>query len=63
MKCDASDIVGMAFEGQESIRVGRLDVVEFHIVAARSREESLVWRDAESVDLGVRVLNGTGTDA
>jgi hypothetical protein len=62
VECNARDIVRVTFKGEESIGVGRLDIVEFDIVAARSSQESLVGRDAEAIDLRVGVLNGTGAN-
>lgn len=53
---NARDIVGMALKVHHRIRVGRLDIVELDVGVARRREVSFVRRDAQSVDLRVRVL-------
>lgn len=60
---DASDVASVAFEGKQRVRVRRLDIVEFDRVVACGGEEALVGRDAETVDLGVWVLDRTGTNA
>lgn len=60
---DARDVARVALKGEEGVRVGRLDVEELDRVVAGGREEALVGRDAQAVDLRVRVLDGAGTDA
>ena len=50
------DIAGVALEGEEGIRIRRLDVEEFDGVVPSGGEESLIGGDAESIDLRVRVL-------
>lgn len=41
----ACDIVRVALKGHDRVRIGRLDVVEAHHVAAGSGKELLVWGD------------------
>lgn len=60
---DARDVARVALEGQQGVGVGGLDVEELDGVVAGGREEALVGRDAQSVDLRVGVLDGTGADA
>lgn len=60
---DARDVACVALEGQQGVRVGRLDVKELDRVVARGREEALVGRDAQAVDLRVGVLDRAGADA
>lgn len=60
---DASDVARVALEGEQGVRVGRLDVEELDRVVAGGGEEALVGRDAQAVDLGVRVLDRAGADA
>jgi hypothetical protein len=57
VKCDTRDIASMTFESEERVRIGGLDVVELDSVVASGSEEAFVWRDAETVDLRVRVLD------
>lgn len=56
---NTGDIVRVTLESNHRVRVGRLDVEQLDIVMAGGREESLVRSDAQAIDLGVRVLNGT----
>lgn len=60
---NAGDVVGMALEGQDWVWVCRFDIVELDAVMTSSCEESLVWRDTETVDLRIRVLDGTRADS
>ena len=62
MKCNTRDIASMAFEGEERVGVGGLDIVELDRMVTSSRKETLVRRDAESIDLRVRVLDCARTD-
>lgn len=57
MEGDSGDVARVALEGQQRVRVGGLDVVELDGVVARAGEEALVGRDAQAVDLRVRVLD------
>jgi hypothetical protein len=52
----------MAFESKEGIRVGGLDIVELDSMVASRSEKALVWRNAETIDLRVRVLDCTRAD-
>lgn len=63
VKGDARYVGSVAFEGVERVWVRGLDVVEFHGVVACRREEALVRRNAESVYLGIRMLDCSGADA
>lgn len=60
---DARDVARVALKGQQGVGVGRLDVEELDRVVARGREEALVGRDAQAVDLRVGVLDRAGADA
>lgn len=60
---DARDVARVALEGEQRVRVGGLDVEELDRVVARGGEEALVGRDAQAVDLRVRVLDRAGADA
>lgn len=60
---DARDIARVALEGQQRVGVGALDVEELDGVVAGGGEEALVGRDAEAVDLRVRVLDRARADA
>lgn len=60
---NSGDVVGVALESHDRIGVGRLDVKELDIVVASSSEEAFVRGDTQAIDLGVRVLDGTGADA
>lgn len=60
---DAGDVARVALEGQQRVGVGALDVEQLDGVVAGGREEALVGRDAQAVDLGVWVLNGARADA
>jgi hypothetical protein len=51
VECDAGNIVRVAFEGHDRIRVGGLDIVESDDMATSSSEEFLVGSDAEAVYL------------
>lgn len=58
----ARDVTSVTFESQERVGVRGLDVIELDGMVTSSREESLVGGDAESIDLGVRMLNGSRAD-
>lgn len=60
---DAGDVARVALECEQGVRVGRLDVEELDRVVAGGGEEALVGRDAQAVDLRVRVLDRAGADA
>jgi hypothetical protein len=57
VKCDACDVSSVALKCQQRVRVRRLDIVKFDGMVASGGKVSLVRRDAETVHLGVRVLN------
>ena len=63
MKCDACDIIRVTLKGHHRVRVGGFDVEEFDIGVACRGEVAFVGGDAETVDLGVGVLEGARTDA
>lgn len=58
----ARDISSVALKGQQGIGVGGLDIVELDSMVARCCEETLVWGYTQAIDLGIRVLNGSGAD-
>jgi hypothetical protein len=62
VECDTGDVVRVTFESQDRIWVCRFDIVELDIVVASGSEETFIWRDTETIDLGVRVLNGARAD-
>jgi len=55
----AGDVAGVTFEGENGVRVRRLDIVELDILVSCSCEITLLRRDAKAVHLRVRMLNGT----
>lgn len=57
MEPDTGDIVGVAFELQDRVGVGRLDIVEFDGGVAGGREETLIGGDTQAIDLRVGVLD------
>ena len=59
----ARHVGGVALERERRRRVGRADVVELDVRVAGCRDEALVGRDAEAVDLGLRVLDRARADA
>lgn len=59
VECNAGDVVGVALKCQDRVRIGGLDVVELDTVVACGGKKALVGRDAETVDLGVRMLDST----
>ncbi len=63
VKCDTCYVARMAFEREDGIGIRGLDVVELDRMVARSSEEALIWRNAEAIDLGIRVLNCPRADA
>lgn len=62
MESHASDIICMTFESKERVWIGRLDVVELNTMVTGCCKKSLVGRDAESIDLGIGVLNCSRAD-
>lgn len=63
MKSNTSDVVGVAIEGHDRVRIRRLDVVQLDIVTSGGRKVAFVWGDAEAVHLRLGVLDRTGTDS
>lgn len=59
----AGDIVGVAIKGEDWVRVCGFDVVELDVGVGGSGKETLVGRDAKTVNLGVGVLDCAGADA
>ena len=57
------DIAGMTFEGEDRARIGRADIVKLDSVTTSGREIVLVWGDTETIDLGVRMVNGARADS
>lgn len=60
---DARDVARVALERQQRVGVGALDVEQLDGVVAGRGEEALVGRDAQAVDLRVRVLDRARADA
>lgn len=63
MERNASDIGGVSVESEDSVGIGRFDVVELYGVVAGGGEVALVGRNAEAVYLRVRVGDCAGADA
>lgn len=63
MERNSSNIIGMSLKGEKRIRVGGLDIVELDGMMARGSQETLVGRYAQTIDLGVRMLNSAGADS
>lgn len=63
VKGHARHVAHVALEGEHSIWVGRLDVVELHGMMPCRRQEAFVGGDAEPVDLGLWVLDRPRADA
>lgn len=57
VKRDACDIPGVALKCQQRVRIRRLDIIQLDGMMASGGKVSLVGGDAETVHLGVRVLN------
>ena len=62
VESNTGDIVGVALKGHDRIWVSRFDVIQLDIAVASGCQVALIRRDAEAVDLGVRMLDGTRTD-
>jgi hypothetical protein len=60
---DARDVVRVALECENGVRVRRFDVVEFDRVVAGGCQVAFVGGDAKAIDLGVRVWNCARADA
>lgn len=63
MEGNAGDVARVALEGQQWVWVGALDVEQLDGMVAGGREEALVGRDAQAIDLGVWVLDRARADA
>lgn len=63
MEANAGNVIGVSFESKDGIRVGRFNVVELDVEVPGGGEVALVGRNAETVDLGVGVLDCAGADA
>jgi hypothetical protein len=59
MECNASDIIGVTLKGQKGVGIGGLDIVKFDAVMASSCQKPLIWGNAKSIHLGIRMLNGS----
>jgi hypothetical protein len=55
VKGHARDVRRVAVEREDGVGVGRLDVVQLDRVVSSSGQIALVGRDAEAVDLGIRM--------
>lgn len=63
MKRNTRNVVGVALKYEKRIGVCRLNVKELDGVVAGDGEEALIGRYAETIDLRIGVLNGTGAYA
>jgi hypothetical protein len=55
MEGHARDVRRVAVKGEDGVGVGRLDVVQLDRVVSSSGKIALVGRDAEAVNLGIRM--------
>lgn len=62
VECDARDIRRMSVKDEDSIWVGGFDIVELDRVVAGGGEVAFVGRYGQTIDLRIRVWNGTGAD-
>lgn len=56
---DAGNVACVAFEGENSGRICRPDIVELDSVVSSSSQEAFIWRNAKAVYLRVRVRDGS----
>ena len=63
VKCDARDIVCVAFKGHDGLRVGRFDVVKADNMTTGCGKVFLVGCDAKAIDLGLWMLDRPRADA
>lgn len=63
VESNASDVGRVALKGQDRIWVRGLDLIKLDRVVAGGSEEAFVGRDAQAVDLGIRMRNCPGADA
>jgi hypothetical protein len=63
VECYAGDIGRVAVECEDSVGVGRLDIVELYCMMASGRKVALIGRDAKAVDLRVWVGDGARANA
>lgn len=63
MKGHARNVASMAFESEDRARIGRADIVKLDVVTTSGGEIALVWGYAETIDLRVRMLDGTRADS
>lgn len=59
VKLNACDIACMTFERKERVGVGGFYIVKLYRMISSSREEALIRGNAKTVDLGIRVLDGS----
>jgi hypothetical protein len=55
VESDTRDVGGMAFKGENRVRIRGFDLIELDRVVSRSGEEAFVGRDAKTIDLRVWV--------
>lgn len=60
VECYARDVARMALKDRSGSGVRGANVEQLYCVVASSREVALVGGDAQSVDLGIGMLNGSG---
>lgn len=63
MKSYPRDIVRVSVKRHDGVRVCRLDIVEFDIVMACGCQKAFIGCDAETIHLGIRVLDSARADA
>jgi hypothetical protein len=63
VECDARHVATVTLKSEEGIWICGFDVVEFDRVMASRSEEALVGRDAEAIDLRIRMLYRSRADA
>lgn len=63
VECDPRHVAAVTLKCEEGVWVCGFDVVEFDRVMACRGEEAFVGRDAEAIDLRVRMLDRSRADA
>lgn len=63
MESNPGDVSAMTLEGHHRVGIGGLDVEQFDMMTSRCGKEALVGSDAETVHLGLGMLDGAGADS
>lgn len=63
VECDARYVATMTLKCEEGVWVCGFNIVEFDRVMASRSEEAFIGRDAEAIDLRVRMLDRSRADA